>query len=98
MPRRLRCDEKERIYNCSLALETIKCPLCSDQCFLKNMYCILKAKRLIFQRKVTLCFYPDLSFCSVVITGMDEDDIKHIRDSTIITEFNLNEEGEVKDF
>jgi hypothetical protein len=37
-------------------------------------------------------------FCSVVITGMDEDDIKHIRDSTIITEFNLNDEGEVKDF
>jgi hypothetical protein len=32
------------------------------------------------------------------MTGMDEDDIKHIRDSTIITEFNLNEEGEVKDF
>jgi len=28
---------------------------------------------------------------------MDEDDIKHIRDSTIITEFNLNDEGEVKD-
>jgi hypothetical protein len=36
-------------------------------------------------------------FPSVVITGMDEDDIKHIRDSTIITEFNLNEDGEVKD-
>jgi hypothetical protein len=29
---------------------------------------------------------------------MDEDDIKHIRDSTIITQFQLNDEGEVKDF
>ncbi len=37
-------------------------------------------------------------FPSVVITGMDEDDIKHIRESTIITQFNRNEEGEVKDF
>ncbi len=29
---------------------------------------------------------------------MDEEDIKHIRDSTIITEFHLNEDGEVEDF
>ena len=27
--------------------------------------------------------------------GMDEDDIKHIRDSLIITEFTMTEEGEV---